>query len=140
MKVLIAPLNWGLGHATRCAELVRRYQSEGHKVVLGGDGAGLSWLRRAFPELRYVELASLELTYSKGNSQVGAMLRALPQLIRFTLEDEARLEQLLHIEPFDLVVSDNRFGLHNAGTKCVYMTHQLWIRLPKCWRWLEPLV
>ena len=25
MRVLIAPLNWGLGHATRCIPIVRRY-------------------------------------------------------------------------------------------------------------------
>ncbi|MCQ2311299.1 MAG: hypothetical protein MJZ64_06090 [Paludibacteraceae bacterium] len=139
MKILIAPLNWGLGHATRCVALVRRYMSEGHEVVLGGDGESLVWLKRYFPNLRYVELASLELTYSKGKSQVWAMLRALPKLIRFSLEDEARLEQLLRTEPFDLVVSDNRFGLYSQRTRCVYMTHQLWIRLPRFWHWLEPL-
>ena len=139
MKVLIAPLNWGLGHATRCAALVRRYMNEGHEVVLGGDGAGLTWLKRYFPTLRYVELASLELTYSKGNNQVWAMLRALPKLIRWSWEDAARLNQILSLEPFDLIISDNRFGLYTPQVRCVYMTHQLWIRLPRFWRWLEPL-
>jgi len=139
MKILIAPLNWGLGHATRCVQLVRQYLSEGHEVVLGGDGESLAWLHRYFPDLRTIELASLELHYSRYNSQVLAMLRALPQLLRFTLEDEARLNRLLTYEPFDLVISDNRFGLHHASIRCVYITHQLWIRLPKCWRWLEPL-
>jgi len=139
MRILIAPLNWGLGHATRCVQLVRQYRDAGHEVVLGGDGESLVWLRRYFPNLRTIELASLDLHYSKGKSQVGAMLRALPQLLRFSLEDEARLNQLLAFEPFDLVISDNRFGLHNSKTKCVYITHQLWIRLPRFWRWLEPL-
>ena len=139
MKVLIAPLNWGLGHATRCAALVRQYMNEGHKVVLGGDGAGLTWLKRYFPTLRYVELAPLELTYGKGKSQVWAMLRALPKLIRWSWEDAARLNQILSLEPFDLIISDNRFGLYTPRVRCVYMTHQLWIRLPRFWRWLEPL-
>jgi len=139
MRILIAPLNWGLGHATRCVQLVRQYLSEGHEVVLGGDGESLVWLRRYFPDLRTIELASLDLHYSRRNNQTGAMLRALPQLIRFSLEDEARLNQLLTYEPFDLVISDNRLGLHSQRTHGVYLTHQLWIRLPKCWRWLEPL-
>jgi len=139
MKILIAPLNWGLGHATRCVQLVRQYMDEGHEVVLGGDGESLCWLKRYFPNLRAIELASLELHYSKHNSQVLAMLKALPQLLRFTLEDEARLNRLLMYEPFDMVISDNRFGLHHAHTRCVYITHQLWIRLPKAWRWLEPM-
>jgi len=139
MRILIAPLNWGLGHATRCVQLVRQYMDAGHDVVLGGDGESLVRLRNYFPDLRTIELASLDLHYSRRKSQVGAMVKALPQLLRFTLEDEARLNQLLSIEPFDLVVSDNRFGLHNKQTKCVYITHQLWIRLPQCLRWLEPL-
>ncbi len=139
MKILIAPLNWGLGHATRCAALVRQYMNEGHEVVVGGDGAGLTWLKRYFPTLRYVELAPLELTYGKGKSQVCAMLRALPKLIRWSWEDAARLNQILSLEPFDLIISDNRFGLYTPRVRCVYMTHQLWIRLPRFWRWLEPL-
>ncbi len=139
MKILIAPLNWGLGHATRCAELVRRYLAEGHEVVLGGDGDSLVWLRRAFPDLRFVELAHLDLRYSKSRCQVGAMLRALPQLIRFSAEDMARLGHLLSVEPFDWVISDNRFGLWSDRTRCIYMTHQLHICLPRFFRWLEPL-
>jgi len=139
MKILIAPLNWGLGHATRCVALVRQYVAKGDEVVLGGDGESLVWLKRYFPDVRTVELASLELHYSKSKRQVVAMLKSLPKLIRFTLEDEARLNQLLVFEPFDLVVSDNRFGLHSTRTRCVYITHQLWIRLPRFWQWLEPL-
>jgi len=139
MKILIAPLNWGLGHATRCVPLVRQYQNEGYEVVLGGDGDSLVWLKRYFPDLRAIELASLELHYSKRKSQVGAMLLALPRLVRFALEDEARLNQLLTFEPFDMIISDNRFGLHTSRTRCVYMTHQVWIRLPRFWRWIEPL-
>lgn len=57
MKILIAPLNWGLGHATRCIPLIEDYLQQGHEVVLGGDGDALLRLRKQFPELRYVQLA-----------------------------------------------------------------------------------
>lgn len=140
MTVLIAPLNWGLGHATRCAALVRQYIEDGHEVILGGDGESLCWLKKHFPQLRTIDLAPLTLRYGRGKSQVWAMLRALPRLIRFALMDEVCLNRLLASEPIDLVISDNRFGLYSKSTRCVYMTHQLWIRLPRLWRWLEPLV
>lgn len=139
MTILIAPLNWGLGHATRCAALVREYIRQGHEVVLGGDGESLSWLKKTFPDIRTIDLAPLHLRYSRGKSQVWAMLRALPQLIRFTWMDEVCLNRLLATEHIDLVISDNRFGLYSQSTRCVYITHQLWIRLPRFWRWLEPL-
>ena len=140
MKILVAPLNWGLGHASRCVPLVRRFLNEGHEVILGGDGESLTLLRRHFPKLRYVYLAPLNLRYSTSNNQIGAMLRALPQLIAWSIKDHAMLQAVLREEPIDRVVSDNRFGLFSPKTESIYMTHQLHIMLPKGWKWLEPIV
>ena len=139
MKYLVAPLNWGLGHASRCIPLVRRFLDEGHEVILGGDGESLTLLRKHFPKLRYVYLAPLNLRYNKGSRQVFAMLRALPQLITWSFKDHALLKAVLREEHFDLVISDNRFGLYSKEVKCIYMTHQLHIMLPRGWKWLEPL-
>lgn len=137
MKILIAPLNWGLGHASRCIPLIQRFLDEGHEVVLGGDGESLTLLRRHFPKLRYVYLAPLNLRYSAGKRQVWAMLKAIPQLIRWSIKDHLLLRSVLREEPFDQVISDNRFGLYNASVESIYMTHQLHIMLPKGWRWAE---
>ena len=60
MKILIAPLNWGLGHATRCIPLIRQYIAAGDEVVLGGDGESIMLLHRTFPNLRIIDLPSLE--------------------------------------------------------------------------------
>lgn len=139
MKVLIAPLNWGLGHATRCIPLIRQRLAAGDEVVLGGDGDSLLRLRQAFPDLRYIHLAPLRLRYSSLSGQRGFYLRAIPQLIYFTLLDHYRLRSLLATEHFDLVISDNRFGLFSRHTRCIYMTHQLYVRLPRRLRLLQPL-
>lgn len=140
MKILVAPLNWGLGHASRCVPLIRRLTDEGNEVILGGDGASMTLLRRHFPKLRYTYLAPLDVRYSAGKSQVWAILRALPGLIAWSMKDHAMLQALLREEKIDRVISDNRFGLYSKETECIYMTHQLSIRLPRPWRWLEPLV
>ena len=137
MKILVAPLNWGLGHASRCVPLVQRLLDEGHEVILGGDGESLTLLRKHFPKLRYTYLAPLNLRYSKGQRQVWAMIKAMPQLLKWSIQDHLMLKTLLREEPIDQVISDNRFGLYNKQTECVYMTHQLHIMLPKGWRWAE---
>ena len=138
-KYLVAPLNWGLGHASRCVPLVQRFLEEGHEVILGGDGDSLTLLRKHFPKLRYVYLAPLQLRYSSGKSQVWAMIKAIPKLIRWSLQDHAMLQAVLREEHIDRVVSDNRFGLYSGQTECIYMTHQLHIMFPKPWKWLEPV-
>ena len=137
MKILVAPLNWGLGHASRCVPLVQRFLDEGHEVILGGDGESLTLLRRHFPKLRYTYLASLNLRYSAGNRQVWAMIKALPKIIRWAIQDHQMLQALLREEPIDRVVSDNRFGLYNRQCECIYITHQLHIMLPRGWKWAE---
>ena len=146
-KYLVAPMNWGLGHASRCIPLVRRLIQEGHEVILGGDGESLTLLRKHFPKLRYTYLAPLNLRYSAGKSQVWAMLKALPKLFLWSFKDHAMLQAVLREEPIDYVLSDNRFGLYiNRPTtndhrpSTIYLTHQLHIMLPRPWRWLEPLV
>ena len=140
MKILVAPLNWGLGHASRCVPLVHRFLEQGHEVILGGDGESLALLRKHFPKLRYVYLAPLNLRYSKRRSQVGAMLCAFPKIIAWSIKDHVLLKAILREEHIDRIVSDNRFGLYtNDKSECVYMTHQLHIMLPRGWKWLEPL-
>jgi UDP:flavonoid glycosyltransferase YjiC (YdhE family) len=139
MKILIAPLNWGLGHATRCIPLVRHYLEQGDEVVLGGDGESLLLLQRHFPQLRVIQLPSLELRYAANDQQRGFYLRAIPALLRFTIADHYYLRQQLAIEHFDLIISDNRFGLFTRQTRCVYITHQLYVRLPRRLRIFQPL-
>lgn len=139
MKILIAPLNWGLGHATRCVPLVRQHLEQGDEVVLGGDGESLLLLQRHFPQLRVIHLPSLELRYSANNQQRGFYLRAIPALLRFTIADHYYLHQQLAIEHYDLIISDNRFGLFTRQTRCVYITHQVYVRLPRRLRIFQPL-
>ncbi len=157
MKILVAPLNWGLGHASRCVPLIARFCREGHEVVIGGDGDALIYLQQHFPQLRSIELAHLNLRYSAGKRQVLAMMVAIPKLIRFSIRDHRLLGRLQKTEHFDLIVSDNRFGLYLTPTPlhtqlsttlhstlstlhCIYITHQLHIMLPRPYKWLEPFV
>ena len=138
MKVLITPLNWGLGHATRCIPLVSQLLAQGNEVLLAGDGMSLRRLKTAFPALRTFELAHLELRYSSGNSQTWAMIRAIPKIVQASIADHRLLKRLVQREEIDQVISDNRFGCFVKGTHSVYLTHQLFLRLPCPWRWAEP--
>lgn len=139
MKILVAPLNWGMGHATRCIPLIRQWLAQGHEVVLGGDGDGLVRLSKAFGSLRTLPLAPLHIRYSSHRRQTWAMVKAIPQLVGFSLMDHRLIQGYQTLEQFDWIVSDNRFGLYTSRAHCIYITHQIYIHLPKGWRWLEPL-
>jgi hypothetical protein len=53
-KILVAPLDWGLGHATRCTSLIRKLEMEGHEVWIGATGSGLAFLKKQFPKNNFL--------------------------------------------------------------------------------------
>lgn len=140
MKILVAPLNWGLGHATRCIPIIRNLIADGHEVVIVADGAPLFLLKETFPNLRTLLLPSYGIRYNSGNSQVTAMWRSLPLIFAGILREHHWLQQLLKQEHFDSIISDNRFGLWNKHIESTYITHQLMIKMPKGLGFAEPLV
>src|SRR3970282_2639868 len=63
--ILIAPLNWGLGHATRCIPIIKALQENDYSPIIASDGIALELLRKEFPYLRTLELPSYEIEYPK---------------------------------------------------------------------------
>jgi hypothetical protein len=45
--ILIAPLNWGLGHATRCIPIIRALLKNNYIPIIASDGIALALLRKS---------------------------------------------------------------------------------------------
>jgi hypothetical protein len=140
MKVLICPLNWGLGHATRCIPLIRKYLVDGHSVTIAADGNALKFLSAYFPELEFVISKSFQIRYSAGKSQTRILLFQLFNILSGIIREHLWLKRFLKTNHFDLVISDNRFGLWSKNVECVYITHQLMVKMPAGLVFLEPFV
>lgn len=138
MKILICPLNWGLGHASRCVPIIRNLISDGHSVTIVADGFPLEFLRLQFPKISFIELPSYPISYSSGNNQVWAMSKNLPNIIRGIYKEHQWLKNLLKTEQFDQIISDNRFGMWNKNVHSIYVTHQLMIKIPRALKLFEP--
>lgn len=139
-NVLICPLNWGLGHATRCVPIIRGLQESGDNVIIAADKAPLAFLKKEFPKLTFIQLPGFEPLYSKGNSQVFQLLKSIPNaLINFNKEHKA-IEKIVDEYKIDLIISDNRFGCWSKKVKSIYITHQLNIQVPKLFKWTSPII
>jgi UDP:flavonoid glycosyltransferase YjiC (YdhE family) len=44
--ILIAPLNWGLGHATRCIPIIRALLKNNYIPIIASDGIALHYTKR----------------------------------------------------------------------------------------------
>ena len=139
-NILITPLNWGLGHATRCVPIIRNLLEQGHNVIIAADKAPLAFLQNEFPELEFIRLPGFEPLYSKGESQVFKLLTSIPAaLIDFRKEHE-KIEKIVKERKIGTVISDNRFGCWSKNAYSIFITHQLHIQVPKFFRWTSPIV
>lgn len=133
-KILVAPLDWGLGHATRNISIIRALLANGYKVVIGAENPQASLLQTEFPTLQILPLKGYRVRYSKSKwGLLFKLLQQLPRLHKFIKEEHDWLTTLIKEHKIDLVISDNRFGLHTKKIPCIFITHQLTVKAPFAW-------
>ena len=138
-RILVAPLNWGLGHATRCIPIIEKLISDGHDVIIAADGYPLALLQEAFPRVKTISFPSFSIHYSKARFQIGHLLLRLPKILLGIWKEHRKLQIYIGQYRINYVISDNRFGLWSRLIPSVYITHQLMIKMPKSLRLFEPL-
>lgn len=129
-KVLISPLDWGMGHAMRCIPIIYFLLSNGYKVIIAASAEQKIFLQQEFPEIAFFELKGYGIRYSK--TRWLFFFKLLLQAPRFlsTIKYEHRwLDKIIDEHKIDLVISDNRFGLHSKKCPCIFITHQLTIKM-----------
>ncbi len=138
-NVLIAPLDWGLGHATRCIPIIKQFKAAGCKVTIAASGKTLALLAKEFPDAPTANLFGYNIRYSTQKRFLAIkILLQSPKIVLTVWREHAWLQKLLNEQRFDLVVSDNRFGLYTKKVPCIFITHQLLIKAP--FGWLQRLV
>lgn len=139
-RVLICPLDWGLGHATRCIPLVRELQRQGAMIFIASSGPPGVLLQKEFRNLTYAELPGYAPVYPMHYSMTVKMLSQLPKFIRVVRQEHDAVEKLVQKHEIDIVISDNRYGCYSARARCVFITHQINVMLPEGWALLGLLV
>jgi uncharacterized protein (TIGR00661 family) len=125
-RILVAPLNWGLGHATRCIPIIKALQEYGFEPVLASDGIALSLLRKEFPELESFELPSYKIKYAeKGQHFKLKMIWDSPKVLKAMANEKKAIKRIIKDHNIDAVISDNRLGVYYKKVPCVFITHQL---------------
>jgi uncharacterized protein (TIGR00661 family) len=139
-RILVAPLNWGLGHATRCIPIIHSLQKQGVDVLIGSDGEALQLLKLAFPELPSVELPSYNIRYRYANMFMN-IAPQMPKLFKALALERRFLASIIQSHKIDALISDNRYGLQHPQIPCVFITHQLNIRIsnPIISRWVNAI-
>jgi glycosyl transferase family 28 len=126
-RILVAPLDWGLGHTTRCIPLIKELFAQNFEVLAAGDHRQELLLRAEFPGLSFLPLQGYGIRYSKNNISL-KLISQVPKMMFRIREEHRWLQQAVPAHQIDAVISDNRFGLYHQNVPTVFITHQLQIK------------
>jgi UDP-N-acetylglucosamine transferase subunit ALG13 len=140
LRILVAPLDWGLGHATRCIPIIRELLAQGCSVWLAGEGNQEQLLKTEFPNLPFLPLKGYRIKYAKTKrGLIWQLIRQWPKMKKTIRSEHNWLQSMVAAHHFDGVISDNRYGLYHTGIPSIFITHQLHIKSP-FGKWTEKIV
>lgn len=127
--ILIAPLDWGLGHTTRCIPLIHQLVQNGCRVIIAAEGAGQQLLQQEFPQAVFIARKGYRVQYAQHKKWMPLkMLLQLPRIGWRIWEEHRWLQKVVKEYGVNGIISDNRPGLFHPTVPSVYITHQLSIQ------------
>ncbi|MGY5851549.1 glycosyltransferase [Salegentibacter sp. F14] len=125
-RILVAVLNWGLGHATRCIPLIHELIANRYEPILASDGAALTLLKKEFPDLITETLPSYNIEYSRSpNLLKWKLFLESPRIMKVIKTEKECTRRLVEKHNLNGIISDNRLGVRYKYLKSVFITHQL---------------
>ncbi len=130
-KILFCVLDWGIGHATRSAVLIKQLIDQDNQISLATNGNALLLLQKDFPHLPIINLPGYNIHYASKPFFALSMLLQLPKLMRAIRAEKKIIDGLE--DQYDLVISDHRYGCYSHKTPSIFLSHQLNIQTPFAW-------
>ena len=125
-NILVAPLNWGLGHATRCIPIIKALLDGGYVPIIASDGVALDILKKEFPKLQFLVLPSYQIEYAKnGKNFKWKMILNSPKMIDAIFTEKKIVKKWVKDYALLGIISDNRLGVRSKKVPSVFITHQL---------------
>ncbi len=129
LRILVAPLDWGLGHATRCIPIIKELSHLGCEVFIVADKNTFSLLKKEFTSIVFLRYKGYEIEYSReARFLFLKILLQAPKIILSIWKENKWLKKVIKKQKIDAVISDNRFGMYNKKIPSIYITHQLCIK------------
>jgi UDP:flavonoid glycosyltransferase YjiC (YdhE family) len=136
-RILVSPLSWGLGHATRDLPIIRDFLARGHHVTVAAEGRALALLKQEAPQCDFVELKDYPLPYSASRYFVPKFLAMAPAMLKAIAREAHNAKKLIEERKFDLILSDNRFNVRSHKVPSFVISHQLRFMTPPSVSWFE---
>ena len=137
-KILVAPLDWGLGHAARSVPLIKVLCSKNDVIIACGPSA-YGFLQKELPDLEIIKIDDWRIRYPKHKINFFTILGWIPVMLRNSMHEHRFVKRIIRSRGIDCIVSDNRYGLLYKGLECYIITHQVYPKMPRGFGFLENL-
>ena len=129
-NIMVAPLNWGIGHATRCIPIIKQLKKNNFNVIIMSSGRSLNLLIKEFPDENFIKLEDYNVTYSNFLPMQINIFLQIPKIIFGIYTENRKLKSIIIDYEIDGIISDNRYGLYSNKVPSVFITHQIKIQTP----------
>ena len=127
-RILVAPLNWGIGHAARCIPIIKELLNSDFEVVITANGRSEVLLQNEFPKLQFIDIKGYNIQYPKNGNMAWSIILQAPKIFFGILKEHKILQKIIDKHKIDGIISDNRFGMWSKKVPSVFITHQLEIQ------------
>jgi len=129
-KALICPMDWGIGHATRCVPVIEKLKDLGFELIIAASGRPMEFLKKEYPWIPVVSFPGIKIRYPGDNWFTIKVLLLAPKLMIATWREHQALKKIVLQTNASVVISDNRYGCWLPSIPSVFITHELEIQVP----------
>ncbi len=125
-KILVAPLSWGIGHASRCIPVITELLKLGFTPIIATDSDAYVFLKKEFSGLKFYRLPAYNIKYSTNAFWLPFKLfLQVPSVLKTIRKEHTIIQEIIKKENPVAVISDNRFGCWSRSVPSIYITHQV---------------
>lgn len=121
-RILVAPLDWGLGHTSRCVPIIREIQAQQHVPVFAGNELQRKFIENSVGPIENIHLDGYNVSWY---GSIFLFLPALPNILSSIKIEHRWLKRIAIENKIDGIISDNRYGLWHDHIPSVCITHQV---------------
>ena len=130
-RILISPLNWGMGHVSRCIGLIHSLVQQENTIIIACNKEQRIVFENYFKNVEYIDHAGYPFKFrGKGRFSLDLTLQ-WGKLKKRLKQELSEVEVYVNKNNIDLVISDHRYGFRSVHVPSIFLTHQL--SLPVMW-------
>jgi hypothetical protein len=123
-NVLIACLNWGMGHVSRSIGLIHQLINQNNVMHIACDAQQEVVFKEYFPDAHYVQLEGYPFEFRGKGNFTWDLIRSWSKLKIRLREEHNQADEFVKRLSIDLVLSDHRYGFYSHHAPSVFITHQ----------------